>query len=361
MVFGSLVAGATSEGGGAVAFPVMTLVLGVPPGLARDFSLGIQSFGMSAASVIIFFLGVPLDYEALIWCSVGGTIGLIVGLVGVAPFLLPSYTKLMFVSLWLSFSVALFRLNIRKERKVYDSSKESDEFIIEYKRHLKNVSVSSGENIEAESEAEVIDAKIARAKRRRILNLTGIGFIGGICSSIAGSGLDMASFSLLTLYYRVSEKIATPTSVVLMAANAFVGMLCRLIPIGGAFAPGEEETLWKFISVCIPVVVIGAPVGAHIPTILSRHQISYLLYFLSTIQFISAYIIIQPWSEPAPHGVGLLVSSALTLIIGTLFFIKAANFGESRGADIITKADELSDEESIPNAPEASVGVTVEN
>ena len=365
MVFGSLVAGATSEGGGAVAFPVMTLALGVPPRLARDFSLGIQSFGMTAASVIIFFLGVPLDYEALIWCSVGGTIGLLVGLVGVAPFLLPSYTKLMFVSLWLSFSVALFRLNVRKERKVYNSSKESDEFIIEYKRHMKKtVDVPTGDNADVcLSSIELDNRKVMRAKRKRIASLVAIGVIGGICSSIAGSGLDMASFSLLTLYYRVSEKVATPTSVVLMATNAFVGMLCRLIPIGGAYDPGEAETLWKFLSVCIPVVVVGAPVGAHIPTILSRHQISYLLYFLSTLQFISAYIIIQPWSEPAPHGVGLLVSSAVTLIAGTLFFIKAANFGELRDADIITKeADELSDEESISNTPdEESIPKTPED
>jgi len=348
MVFGSLVAGATSEGGGAVAFPVMTLALGVPPGLARDFSFSIQSFGMTCASVIIFFLKVPLDYEALIWCSVGGTVGLLVGLVGVAPFLLPSYSKLCFVSLWLSFSVALFRLNTRKERKVYESAKDSDAFILEYKQHLKNdVSVATGDDYVIAIE----DYKILKARRKRIATLTIIGVIGGICSSIAGSGLDMAAFSILTLYYRVSEKVATPTSVVLMASNAVVGMLCRLIPIGGAYAAGEEETLWKFVSVCIPIVVVGAPLGAHIPTILSRHQISYVLYFLSTLQFISAYVIVRPWGEPSPHGVGLIVSSAATLIIGTLFFIKAANFGELRDAEIITKeASEISDQESMENS-----------
>ena len=35
----------TSEGGGAVAFPVMTLALNISPGVARDFSLMIQSCG----------------------------------------------------------------------------------------------------------------------------------------------------------------------------------------------------------------------------------------------------------------------------------------------------------------------------
>ncbi len=37
--------GMTSEGGGAVAFPVMTLALGIAPSVARDFSLMIQSCG----------------------------------------------------------------------------------------------------------------------------------------------------------------------------------------------------------------------------------------------------------------------------------------------------------------------------
>ena len=45
MIFGSMVAGATSEGGGAVAFPVMTLALKIAPAIARDFSLMTQSCG----------------------------------------------------------------------------------------------------------------------------------------------------------------------------------------------------------------------------------------------------------------------------------------------------------------------------
>ena len=40
-----LSSGSTSEGGGAVAFPVMTLLLKIDPKVARDFSLMIQSCG----------------------------------------------------------------------------------------------------------------------------------------------------------------------------------------------------------------------------------------------------------------------------------------------------------------------------
>ena len=54
-----------------------------------------------------------------------------------------------------------------------------------------------------------------------ILILTG--FLGGIFSAITGSGVDICSFSILSLLFRVSEKVSTPTSVVLMAINTCVG------------------------------------------------------------------------------------------------------------------------------------------
>lgn len=46
MVVGATVAGMTSEGGGAVAFPVMTLLLHIETEVARDFSLMVQSCGL---------------------------------------------------------------------------------------------------------------------------------------------------------------------------------------------------------------------------------------------------------------------------------------------------------------------------
>ncbi len=44
--------GMTSEGGGAVAFPVMTLALGIAPAVARGFSLMIQSCGETKTGVL---------------------------------------------------------------------------------------------------------------------------------------------------------------------------------------------------------------------------------------------------------------------------------------------------------------------
>ena len=45
----------TSEGGGAVAYPVLTLAIKAEPDVARDVALMVQACGMSTASFAILF------------------------------------------------------------------------------------------------------------------------------------------------------------------------------------------------------------------------------------------------------------------------------------------------------------------
>ena len=56
MIIGSFIGGATSEGGGAVAFPVMTLALALEPGVARDFVYVSQSAGCDNFDLSVFLL-----------------------------------------------------------------------------------------------------------------------------------------------------------------------------------------------------------------------------------------------------------------------------------------------------------------
>jgi uncharacterized membrane protein YfcA len=320
----------------------MTLLLGVPPLVARDFSFGIQSFGMTCASITIFGLNVPLDHEALLWASIGGVLGLVTGLGLIAPYLPPAYSKLLFVSVWMTFAVALFKLNARgRDRRVYQSALESDQ-AVNASLKAKGSENSCEDSTSAESASREtrleIDHNISlteverKQKRSRAWALFSIGCFGGVCSSVAGSGLDIATFSLLTLYYRESEKVATPTSVVLMAANALIGVFCRIvIGLGGAYKPGQLETIWNFVSVCIPIVVIGAPLGATISSWLGRDWLAWMIYFLDSVQFVPSLAVIQPWTEPYPQKIGLCVTSATTLLLGSFVFFKIASWGEARG------------------------------
>ena len=55
--------------------------------------------------------------------------------------------------------------------------------------------------------------------------LHAFGFVGGAFSGVTFSGIDIRSFACLALLFRVLEKTATMTSVVLMDVNTTMGFL----------------------------------------------------------------------------------------------------------------------------------------
>ncbi len=280
MAFGSFIAGATSEGGGAVAFPVMTLGFKIPPNVARDFSLLIQAVGMTAASFTILWTRVPVVGHALLWSSLGGAVGIIVGLEFIVPHVAPAYAKMLFTASWLAFAFALFWINRYHDREVHK--------------------------------------RIERFLPRHGVLLVGFGIVGGVISSITGSGLDIVTFSLLVLRLRISETIATPTSVVLMGGNALVGALYR-----GEVQAALDERAWQFWWVCVPIVVVGAPVGAWFIQKRSRRFVARLLYASIAIQFVAAIVIV-------PQTPKLIAFSAATFTAGVLAFRHMANRGVRR-------------------------------
>ena len=270
MSLGSFVAGATSEGGGAVAFPIMTLMLGIAPDVARDFSLMIQSVGMTSAAVAICMTGIQVERRAILWASLGGALGMVVGLEWVADLLSANFAKMLFTSTWLAFAVALFMINRYHEREVHH------EIMNFLPRHA------------------------------ALLVVTGV--FGGLISSITGSGLDITVFSLLVLRLRMNESVATPTSVVLMAINSLVGFAWK-----GGLQHELAPEAWNSWWVCVPIVVVGAPVGAWFIQHRSRLFVSGLLYVAIGAQTIAALLII-------PLDRRLLAFSSAVFLTGTLFF-----------------------------------------
>ncbi len=126
MVFGSFIAGATSEGGGAVAFPVMTLVFQIEPVVARDFSLLIQSAGMTFAASFILLEGITIEKRAILFSGMGGILGVILGVDVLSQLIPASYLKTLFVALWLSFGIWLIRINKNPNRFVRDGIENFD-------------------------------------------------------------------------------------------------------------------------------------------------------------------------------------------------------------------------------------------
>lgn len=276
MIFGSFVAGASSEGGGAIAYPAMTLLFNIGPDVARNFSFAIQSFGMTFAAIWIFLSGIKIEKNYLLFAGIGGAVGIIFGSYYVVPLITPSYAKMMFVSFWLSFGMALWVVNFIRMR----DSKDQLPVLSTYQK----------------------------------IELLLIGVLGGIFSSVFGNGIDICTFAFVVLKYGLSEKVATPTSVILMASNAIIGTLLNAFVLDTM----QAEAI-NYLLVCLPVVIFGAPLGAFVINQIGRKTIAIVLISIIVIQFITALIIIQPSLLNILFSLGIFV-------LGLVIFFFLTNF-----------------------------------
>ena len=181
------------------------------------------------SSFTIIMMRVIIELNALIYVSFGGIIGMIIGLEEIAPRLSPPYSKMYFVVIWSSFAFGLFLLNRNYGRRVHDKIQDWEGGVLWRSTLCPSLTLNW---------------------KRELLFCFGI--LGGIFSAMAGSGIDICSFALLTIFFRISEKVATPTSVILMAINTTIGFAYRHFVMGGV-----ERDAWGFFAVCIPIVVIG--------------------------------------------------------------------------------------------------------
>ncbi len=256
----------TSEGGGAVAFPVLTLALSVDPSVARDVALMVQGCGMTCASFAIIFMHVTVEVYALIFASLGGLVGLLFGLFVVDPALSAIGKKMAFVSIWFSFASVLIFLNRYHKRPTFN--------------------------------------KIQNFNWWKGLVLVLGGFVGGVFTSFAGTGLDITTFSILTLLFRISEKVATPTTVILMASNSLVAWYYRTV----VFRLMTQEA-WEYITVTAPIVTIMAPVGSLLGTHFHRIVLAAFVIILDIAGLVAGYAILRPLT-PA------LVGTSVAFIVG---------------------------------------------
>jgi len=256
MVFGSLVGGGTSEGGGAVAFPVLTKVLAVPADQARLFAFAIQSVGMGTATISIVFNRVPIEWRAIRLGAPGVIIGVAASCVLLAPRLELATIRLLFTAILVSMGLALWI------SRRYDPHRR--DFVEPF-------------------------------AGREMAALAAAGLVGGLLSGLAAVGENTVMFAVLVLGFRVCERVVTPTTVVLLTIATWTGFATHVLVIGDFGAPVVD--MWL---AAVPVVAIGAPAGALIATRMSRDAIVRLLYVLISVEFVSTLLLV-------PRSVGQTV------------------------------------------------------
>lgn len=268
MVFGSAIAGGTSLGGGAVAFPVFTKVLQIPSHDAKIFSLAIQSVGMTAASAAICLTGIRVEWRVIRWGSLGGFLGIFLGAGFLAPILPNDVIKMSFTVMLVSFAITLLALN-RSPRELYTAM------------------------------------PVWTIRERKIWLIAGL--LGGMMSGLVGSGIDALTFSVMVVMFRFCEKVATPTSVILMAANAMAGFAMQVFVFHDF--PDPVRHYW---FAAIPVVVVGAPLGAMFCDLLRRENIANILIGLIFVELVSSLLLIKlTWAAVFSSSIVLVAFSSL--------------------------------------------------
>lgn len=240
MILGSLVAGSTPMGGGAVSFPFLVLWIGIPPEIARIFGLVIQALGMTSAMIFILCRRVPIQGRILLWTIAGAAVGMLLGTVVIAPLVPPNFVKLTFACMWMSFAL----LTIAKNREFCAIT------------GVKPIAPGA-------------------AARTGLF----VGLLGGIIASIIGLGVEMALYTLLVLLYRCDLKIAVPTAVSAMAVTSVMGTGVHMwlgdIP---------RDVMMKFLAAG-PLVIFGAPIGTYIVSVIPRIRTLYVVSALCVLQF----------------------------------------------------------------------------
>lgn len=350
MVFGSIVAGSTPQGGGAVAFPVFTKVLNMPAEVARSFSLCIQTIGMSTAALSIIINRRPVEWRTVAITIGAGAVGfLVMALLATdptrpfRPSVLPGdYVKITFTIVLVAMAFIVYigtRVSVREVHRV-----------------------------------------LPTMNSRMFVTLVVVGFVGGCISGLVGSGMDVFVYLAIVVFFTVDPKVGVPTSVVCMALISVLGFLTfgiwqghlfvgldeagnvttlagaavtqaengRLIFGEGPAAPSRQFDLLGLWLAAAPVVAWGAPFGSWLASQMSSRRLVQFVALLVVLEVLSTAIFLQTLRTDMVLLTYAVVGTAVTLLIlwqislrrTRLFLLPDINFEASLNAERIDMADD---------------------
>ena len=309
MLFGSFVAGATPQGGGAVAFPVFTKGLGIPSEVARTFSLAIQSIGMTSAAFAIIVRQRAISMPAVLWSVPFGLIGLFAGFwlltdstLPFWPSVLPGvYVKVGFTLLILVMAFVVYlgsRVPVREVR-----------------------------------------TKLEPLAARQISFIVVAALIGGLATSQVGSGVDVLLYLAIVVILGLEPRIAVPSTVIVMAVLSVVGFVYLgliqghfsitvddglVTSVGGvplqdpeAYPVARFDLLGLWLA-AVPIVSWGAPIGSAFAARVTTRQLALFVVALAAIEAVTTVIFV-PELRTDPGLIAFAVIGGTVLLVALYF------------------------------------------
>lgn len=317
MVAGSVVAGATPQGGGAVAFPVFTKALEVPADVARTFSLCIQTVGMGTATAWIVIRRRAVHWRAVALAAPTASAAMVAGLFLLGrpgepfwPSVLPGpYVKVTFTAVVVTMAAVSW---------------------LAYRRPI-----------------------VEREVRLPLRTNTSVGLVlgaalaGGLAASLVGSGSDVLIYIAIVVVLGLSPEVGVPTSVVVMATVSAVGFVVlglvdgqldvtldgsSVVAVGGQAVglvdgavvdvgattsadvgiPARRFDLLGLWIAAVPVVAWGAPMGAVIAGRLTDRMMVRVVAALAAAELVTTIVFLDDIrTDPALAAFGTCVAAVL--------------------------------------------------
>jgi uncharacterized membrane protein YfcA len=299
MIVGCFIAGSTPLGGAVTAFPVAVLVLKLKPAMGRDFSVLIQSIGMTAAAYLIFVRKKHLVnlHFVRVGC-LANTLGIILG----CSVELPGFwVNVIYMTYTLSFAILLCYKHMTVKIPSVQSAEQEAQKNAQQKaladvqkegQQLQDLGTEVYETARYQDpstlhkqEQKDSDPSEAQMPMSLMLVLVICGLIGGMLTSKIGSGSDTLLYIFGVFIYNsfmpvaLPESMLTATSVIVMAFSTIIMSIIRLIQGGIAH---EVYLCWGAV---LWLVVLGAPIGS---LVLNKEREAFfrrLFYCLAVIQF----------------------------------------------------------------------------
>lgn len=300
MIFGSFVAGATPQGGGAVAFPVFTKLLEVPSEVARTFSLSIQAVGMTSATLSILINRRRVLWPVLLSVVPAASVGFLLGAILATdastvfrPSLIPAdYIKVGFTVVIAALAVMVF--------------------------------------LASRIPAEYQTTELPSPNRRVAMGGVVAGLMGGALAAMVGSGVDVMVYLLVVVLIGFSPKVGIPTSVIAMSAISILGFVYyglidgqlsvsldqdMVVAVNGTQVnlPADRYDLFGFWLASVPVVVWGAPLGSAVADWLGQRSVVRLVLFLAAAEVTTTVLFLESLHR-SPALIAFAVCSAVLVI-----------------------------------------------
>jgi len=353
MIFGSMIAGSMPMGGGIVGFPVSVLVYNFVPANGRDFSLMIQSFGMTAASFSIITNKRALlkgHRDTILSFCYFSFIGVLIGLpIKIDPFAV----NVFYTTAIVCFAILLYSFDKPwviedtgiipsvKDNQTEENSEENSEVNSE-DNSIEDVVVDGRMVVSSnEKDLDATESQIKSDKKsKKILykltwtekfGLVLLSLIGGLISSQIGSGADIMSFAYCCILKHVrsnrldssnkgslNEFMAafnpnslTAISVIVMTFTSILGSACRVA------SQEVDPKVYQAVLACSFIVVFGAPLGSLFLKPKYEVKLRSLFYLFAGLQLI-VYGLIKIQGK-AMVWLGMCIAIGICILVSMVF------------------------------------------